>query len=101
MRPFDRWNAVIYGQLPISHLARHVLLQLIGQRNSTTGQLNPSTESLSRSTGMSRRSVVSAIKELKGADIIFITNHNGTSNSYDFNLQPYRKKQEGAHVVLR
>jgi len=93
MKPFDRWNAVIYGDLKITHIARHLLLQLVGQRNAQSGQLNPSIQSLSNSTRMSRRSVFRALKELRKTGLISVKRHSKTSSSYELNLPPYVKRK--------
>ncbi len=50
----------------LSPAARAVLAQILDHYNSKTGQCTPSLERLARTSGLARRSVVRAVKELRG-----------------------------------
>jgi hypothetical protein len=88
MSAFDLLNTVFHQCLPISPTARHVLLQLLGHRNSKIGICNPSTKSLHLSTGYSRRTIISALNELRGADLITVKIQHRKPNEYDFTIPP-------------
>ena len=49
----------------LSPAARAVLAQILDHYNSRTGQCTPSLERLARTSGLARRSVVRAVKELR------------------------------------
>ncbi|WP_321404514.1 helix-turn-helix domain-containing protein [Maridesulfovibrio sp.] len=77
-----------------------LLHALVSFRNDRTGQCNPSVESIAERAGMSRRSTINLLAELKDANFIHFTPIRNKRNSYtlypapvsaEFALEPIRR----------
>jgi len=82
--------------LPAS--AIRVGLALAGRLNGQTGQLNPSSSQLQQDTGLSRRAVTYAVKDLEDAGLILAMRSKGRGHTTRYQLIPKEKVQDAAPI---
>jgi hypothetical protein len=71
----------------LSPRAKIVAARLLDHCNSKTELCIPSYKCLAEGTGMGKRSVMKAVKELEKRGVIIVRRRKGTSNSFKFNWQ--------------
>jgi DNA-binding MarR family transcriptional regulator len=101
------WMSSLAGMgLPLS--AIRVGLALAGRLNGQTGQLNPSSPQLQQDTGLSKRAVTYAVKDLEDAGLIQATRSTGRGHTIKYQLilkkraqgtAPFNKERVQASVV--
>ena len=79
-------------QIGLTYRESRVLIQLSYHKNHTTGQCNPSIETLSTGTGFCQRAIGSALQGLKRRDLIQ-SSRTGKSNLYSFAYGPAPAKE--------
>jgi len=95
--PVERleWMSSLAGiDLPAS--AIRVGLALAGRLNGKTGRLNPSSSQLQQDTGLSKRAVTYAIKNLEAVGLIHATRSMGRGHTTKYQLIMKERAQDAA-----
>ncbi|WP_444905291.1 helix-turn-helix domain-containing protein (plasmid) [Microbulbifer sp. CnH-101-E] len=72
-----------------------VLLSLANCHNEANGQCNPSIAYISKSTGLNRKTVISAMEQLEKSRLIFRVKSAGSSNHFTLNFGQITSPENG------